>query len=67
MLKNSSENLSIHLPQSTRFGSETIYTHIIIPCLIYNVNLRPRFRDLVDKIRHILSNNKQHVIYYLKV
>ncbi len=55
ILKNSSENLSNYLPKSNQFGSEALYTHIILSCLIYNVNLRPHFRDLVEKISKILN------------
>jgi hypothetical protein len=54
ILKNTSESLSHYLPQSQQFGSDELYTHIILPCLIYNVALRPRFRDLTDRIGTIL-------------
>ena len=55
ILKNPSENLSQYLPQSTQFGSDEIYTHIILPCLTHNLVLRPRFRDLNEKIFSILN------------
>jgi hypothetical protein len=55
ILRNSSENLSRYLPQSQQFGSDEIYTHIILPCLTYNVALRPHFKDLTERIINILK------------
>lgn len=55
ILNNSSENLSHYLPQSNQFGSDEIYTHLILPCLTYNVNLRPKFIDLNERIINILN------------
>jgi hypothetical protein len=55
VLKSKSENLSRYLPQSEKFGSDEAYTHIILPCLTYNVALRPRFRDLTDRVFIILN------------
>jgi hypothetical protein len=56
ILKNASENLSDYLPQSNQFGSDETYTHIILPCLTYNVALRPRFKDLIERVRNILHH-----------
>jgi hypothetical protein len=54
VLKNASQNLSRYLPQSNQFGSDESYTHIILPCLTHSVTIRPRFRDLRERIRRIL-------------
>jgi hypothetical protein len=54
LLKNSSENLTRHLPKPRQFGSDETYTHIILPCLTYNVTMRPRFRDLRERLVTIL-------------
>jgi len=54
ILKNSSENLSRHLPQSRQFGSDETYTHIILPCLTHNVTMRPHFKDLRERLVTIL-------------
>ncbi len=54
VLKNSSENLSRHLPKPQQFASDEIYTHIILLCLTYNVAMRPRFKDLRERIVTIL-------------
>ncbi|CAF3854075.1 unnamed protein product [Adineta steineri] len=56
LLKNPSENLSRHLPKPRYFGSNETYTHIILPCLTYNVKMRPRFRDLKQRVLDILVN-----------
>ncbi|CAF4864514.1 unnamed protein product, partial [Rotaria magnacalcarata] len=51
LLKNQSANLSHHLPQSTKYGFEKTYADIILPCLSYNVNLRPDFHDLIERVQ----------------
>jgi hypothetical protein len=56
ILKNSTENISRHLPQPRQFGSDETYTHIILPCLTYNVTMRPRFRDIKERLLTILAN-----------
>ncbi|CAF4622141.1 unnamed protein product, partial [Rotaria sp. Silwood2] len=58
LLKNASENLSRFLPQPEHFGSNEIYTHIILPCLTYNVAMRPRFRDLRERLITILTDGE---------
>jgi hypothetical protein len=55
LLKNTAENISRHLPRPRQFGSEEIYTHIILPCLTYNVSMRPHFRDLRERLHTILD------------
>jgi len=55
VLKNSSENLSNHLPQP-QFGSNETYTHIILLCLTYNLAVRPRFKDLRERLVTILAD-----------
>ena len=59
LLKSPSENLSRHLPQSHQFGSDEVYTHLILPCLTYNAALRPRFKDLVERILTIFNGKIQ--------
>jgi hypothetical protein len=54
ILKNSSENISRHLPKPRQFASDETYTHIILPCLTYNVAMRPRFKDLRERLVTIL-------------
>ncbi|CAF0975546.1 unnamed protein product [Rotaria sordida] len=56
LLKNSSENLTHFLPQPEHFGSTEIYTNIILPCLTYNVAMRPRFRDLRERLLTLLTD-----------
>ncbi len=63
ILKNPSETFSHHFPQSQQFGSNELYTHIILPCLTYNVALRPRFRDLTDRIGTILIDQIQSISF----
>ena len=55
ILKNASKSLSHYLPQSSQSGSDETYTHIILPFLTYNVVLKPRFRDLNERIFSILT------------
>ncbi|CAF0952555.1 unnamed protein product [Adineta steineri] len=57
LLKNPLENFTRFLPQSREFGSDEVYTHLMLPCLTYNVALRPRFKDLVQRILTIFNNN----------
>lgn len=59
ILKNSSENLSRHLPKSDQYASDATYTHIILLCLTYNVTMRPRFKDLRERINTILTDSSQ--------
>ncbi|CAF0852042.1 unnamed protein product [Adineta steineri] len=56
VLKNPLEKLSQYLPKPRRLGSDEIYTHIILPCLTNSVTMRPRFRDLKQRILDILVN-----------
>ncbi|CAF1494385.1 unnamed protein product [Adineta steineri] len=56
VLKNPSEILSRYLPKPCHCGSDETYTHIILPCLTNSVTMRPRFRDLKQRILHILVN-----------
>ncbi|CAF3372176.1 unnamed protein product [Rotaria socialis] len=56
LLKNQSENLTQYLPQSTKYGFEKTYTDIILPCLSYNVNLKPNFHDLIERVQMILHD-----------
>ncbi|CAF0903657.1 unnamed protein product [Adineta ricciae] len=58
LLKTSSSNFSQYFPQSQQFGSNEVYTHLILPCLTYNVALRPSFKDLNERICRILNENK---------
>ncbi|CAF1043345.1 unnamed protein product [Adineta ricciae] len=58
LLKTSSSNFSQYFPQSQQFGSNEVYTHLILPCLTYNVTLRPSFKDLNERISKILNENK---------
>lgn len=53
-IRNSSENISRHLPQPKQFASDETYTHIILLCLTYNVAMRPRFKDLRERLVTIL-------------
>ncbi|UJR10881.1 hypothetical protein I4U23_015068 [Adineta vaga] len=55
VLKNSSENIAHHLLKPRRFCSDETYTHIILLCLTHNVTMRPRFRDLQQRIITILG------------
>lgn len=57
ILKNSSENLSRHFPKPEQFASDATYTHIILPCLTYNVTMRPRFKDLKERLVTILIDS----------
>ena len=50
ILNNPTENLSRYLPKPTYCHSDEIYTHIILSCLTHNVTIRPRFRDLKERI-----------------
>jgi len=59
ILKNSSENLSRHLTKPRHFGSDETYTHIILPCLTHNVTMRPRFKDLRERLATILADRTQ--------
>ncbi len=54
VLKNSSEDLSRHLPQLCPFGSNETCTHIIFSCLINNVTLRSHLKDLREPLVIIL-------------
>ncbi|CAF1088639.1 unnamed protein product [Adineta steineri] len=56
VLKNPSEILSRYVPKPRHCGSDETYTHIILPCLTYNVKMRPRFRDLKQRILDTLVN-----------
>ncbi|CAF1186924.1 unnamed protein product [Adineta steineri] len=56
VLKNPSEILSRYLPKPRHCGSDETYTHIILPCLTNSVTMRPRFRDLKQRILDILVN-----------
>lgn len=53
-LKNSSENISQHLSKPRQFGSDETYTHIILLCLTHNLAMRPRFKDLRERLVTIL-------------
>ena len=53
-IENLSENISRHLPKPQQFASDETYTHIILPCLTYNVAMRPRFKDLRERLVTIL-------------
>lgn len=59
ILKKASENLSEHLPKPDQFASDATYTHIILLCLTYNVTMRPRFKDLKERINTILADLSQ--------
>ncbi|UJR34889.1 hypothetical protein I4U23_027668 [Adineta vaga] len=59
LLKNSSENLPYFLPQSQQFGSNEVYTHLILPCLTCCVALRPYFKDLVGRVSTIFNDQIQ--------
>ncbi len=59
LLKNPSENLKHYLPQSHQFGSDEVYTHLISPCLTYNAALRPRFKDLIERVFTIFNEKIQ--------
>ena len=59
ILKNASENLSHYLPQSSQFGSDELYTHIILRCLTYNAAARPRFKDLTERVSIILNQKNK--------
>ncbi|CAF1088566.1 unnamed protein product [Adineta steineri] len=56
VLKNPSEILSRYLPKPRHCGSDETYTHVILPCLTNSVTMRPRFRDLKQRILDILVN-----------
>ncbi|CAF4040473.1 unnamed protein product [Adineta steineri] len=56
VLKNPSEILSRYLPKPRHCGSDETYTHVILSCLTYYVKMRPRFRDLKQRILDILVN-----------
>ncbi|CAF1224987.1 unnamed protein product [Adineta steineri] len=57
ILKNPSEILSRYLLKPCHCGSVETYTHIILPCLTYNVKMRSRFRVLKQRILDILVND----------
>ncbi|CAF1119860.1 unnamed protein product [Adineta ricciae] len=54
IVKNSSNSIPRYLPKPRRFCSDEAYTHIILLCLTHNVTMRPRFRDLQQRIATIL-------------
>ncbi|CAF4635942.1 unnamed protein product, partial [Rotaria sp. Silwood2] len=56
ILKNPLLNLYFYLPQSHKYMSNEIYNQIIRPCLTYNVTLRPRFRDLIERVQNIFHD-----------
>lgn len=55
LLKNQSKDLFDCLPISNQFSSDLISTHILIPCLTFNLYLRPKFKDFPQKIDSIVS------------
>ncbi|CAF1058932.1 unnamed protein product [Rotaria sp. Silwood1] len=54
ILKNQLVNICFYLPRSYQYISDETYNQIIRPCLTYNVILRPRFSDLIERIQKIL-------------
>lgn len=56
VLKNPSENLSQYLAKPRPFASEETYTHLILLCLTYNFTMRPKFKDLRERLVTIFNN-----------
>lgn len=56
LLRKSSENISKYITKPSRFGTEETYTHIILPCLTHNATMRPRFKDLRERLGTILTD-----------
>lgn len=54
ILKNPSDGMARYLPKPRRFCADETYTHIILLCLTHNMLMRPRFRDLQQRIHTIL-------------
>jgi len=56
VLKNPSENLSQYLAKPRPFASEETYTHLILLCLTHNFTMRPKFKDLRERLVTIFNH-----------